>query len=58
MQIPVLIEPVANNGFRASSGGPLSFAAEGATTQDAILNLLQLMNQALLHLQLIGLTGR
>ena len=39
MQISVLIEPVANNGFRASSGPPLALAAEGATRDEAVRNL-------------------
>lgn len=36
MQFPVLIERVANNGFRASSGPPLSVSADGPTREDAI----------------------
>ena len=32
MQIPVLIEPVAANGFRARSGEPLPLTAEGIRT--------------------------
>ena len=31
MNIPVLIEPVANNGFRATGGAPFGISAEGAT---------------------------
>jgi hypothetical protein len=39
MQIPVLIESVANNGFRATAGAPLPLSAEGATEEQAVLNL-------------------
>lgn len=28
MEIPVLVEPVVNNGFRAVSGGPLPMETE------------------------------
>jgi predicted RNase H-like HicB family nuclease len=39
MQIPVLVEPVANNGYRASAGEPLPLSAEGATPEEAVRNL-------------------
>ena len=39
MQIPVLVEPVANNGFRATAGEPLPLSAEGATPDEALRNL-------------------
>src|SRR5690242_19577395 len=39
MQIPVLVEPVANQGFRATVGEPLSVSAEGATPDEAVRNL-------------------
>ena len=39
MRIAVLIEPVANNGFRARAGEPLPFSAEGATADEALRNL-------------------
>ena len=32
MQIPVLIEPVAGNGYRASGGEPFGFTAVGSVT--------------------------
>src|SRR5262249_44958762 len=41
MQIPVLIEPVAGNGFRARGGEPLHLSAEGATEQEALHKLRQ-----------------
>src|SRR5262245_14375757 len=39
MQIPVLVEPVANNGFRARPREPLPVSAEGATPEEAVRNL-------------------
>lgn len=43
MQIPVLIEPVLNNGFRASGAVPFTFAVEGATRAEAIQKLKHLI---------------
>jgi hypothetical protein len=45
MEIPVLIEPVAGNGFRAKSGGPLELTAEGATRDEALNRLRELLLQ-------------
>ena len=39
MHIPVLVEPIANNGFRARGGGPLPVEAEGATREEALARL-------------------
>ena len=36
MQISVLVEPVANNGYRARGGEPVPLEAEGATPEEAI----------------------
>jgi len=47
MQIPVLIEPVANNGFRAKAGEPLPLSAEGATPEEALRNLRAAMDRQL-----------
>jgi hypothetical protein len=47
MQIPVLIEPVANNGFRAKAGEPLPVSAEGATPEEAVQNLRAAMDRQL-----------
>jgi hypothetical protein len=38
MHIPVLVEPVGNDGFRASAGEPLPGRAEGATPEEAVRN--------------------
>ena len=39
MQIPVLIEPIAQNGYRARSAEPFALSAEGATHEEALANL-------------------
>ena len=41
MQLPVLIEPVDGNGFRAESGSPVPATAHGATREEALRNLRQ-----------------
>ena len=43
MQIPVLVEPMANNGFCARAGAPVSLSAEGATREEALAKLRQLL---------------
>jgi hypothetical protein len=43
MDIPVLIEPLPNNGFRAVSGEPLHLETEAPTREEAILKLRQLI---------------
>ena len=45
MQIPILIEPVARNGFRARGGEPFALSAEGATREEALGKLRGLMDQ-------------
>jgi predicted RNase H-like HicB family nuclease len=49
MQIPILVEPVASNGYRATCGPPLAVAAEGATRAEAIDRLEQLLQDRLSH---------
>src|SRR5688572_2617752 len=39
MQIPVLIERIADNGFRARGGEPLGLTGEGATREEAVAKL-------------------
>jgi len=39
MEITVLIEPVAGNGYRAKTGDPLGLTAEGATADEALRTL-------------------
>ena len=47
MQIPILVEPVANNGYRASSGPPLAVSTEGATRDEAVDKLELLLRDRL-----------
>ena len=47
MQIPVLIEPVAGNGYRARGGEPLALSAEGNTPDEALGKLRQLLESRL-----------
>jgi hypothetical protein len=39
MQIPILIEPIAGNGYRARGGEPLALTAEGASQEEALAKL-------------------
>jgi predicted RNase H-like HicB family nuclease len=39
MQIPVLIEPLARNGYRAQSREPFAASAKGATREEALARL-------------------
>lgn len=45
MEIPVLVEPVANNGFRAVCGAPLRLETEAPTRDEAIRKLRQLIER-------------
>ena len=47
MQIPVLVEPIAQNGFRAKTGEPLPLSAEAATRDEAVQKLRALLAQRL-----------
>jgi hypothetical protein len=47
MQIPVLIEPIAQNGFRAKTGEPLLLSAEGITRDEAVDKLRALVKTKL-----------
>jgi predicted RNase H-like HicB family nuclease len=39
MQIPVLVEPIAGNGYRARGIEPFGFSAEGTTRAEALAKL-------------------
>jgi hypothetical protein len=39
MQIPVLIEPIAGNGYRARGGEPLALVVEAPTREEALAKL-------------------
>ena len=36
MQIPVLVEPIENQGYRATGGPGFEFVAQGATPDEAL----------------------
>jgi hypothetical protein len=57
MEITVLIEPVAGNGYRAKTGDPLGLTAEAATAEDALRALQGLVAQRVASgAQLVQLT--
>jgi hypothetical protein len=39
MQIPILIEPIAGNGYRARGGEPLAVVVEAPTREEALAKL-------------------
>jgi len=47
MQIPVLIERIAGNGYRATGGQPFALTADGATRDEALGKLRQLIDRKL-----------
>jgi hypothetical protein len=49
MQIPILIEPMLGNGYRASGGEPLPLTAEGDTQEQAMSNLREKLMARLSH---------
>jgi predicted RNase H-like HicB family nuclease len=44
MQIPILIEPVSGNGFRARGGEPFAVTADGATREEALHKLREVIH--------------
>jgi hypothetical protein len=47
VEIPVLIEAVQGNGYRASTGQPLALVGEGATREEALAKLRQALQARL-----------
>jgi predicted RNase H-like HicB family nuclease len=47
MQIPVLIERLPGNGYRASGGNPFGFTALGTTREEALSKLQEAMRNRL-----------
>jgi hypothetical protein len=45
MKIPILVEPIENAGYRATSGPPLAASAEGATRDEALDRLREEINR-------------
>ena len=55
MEIPVLIEPLSPQGFRARSGEPLALTAEGATSEEALEKLRELADERIAGGRLVAL---
>ncbi len=55
MEIPVLLEKVEANGYRASSLIPASLVAVGATREEALQQLAELVRAHLGRKELVGL---
>lgn len=49
MQIPVLIEPVPGNGYRARGGEPFALVVEGNTPEDALAQFRNCVSEKLRH---------
>jgi predicted RNase H-like HicB family nuclease len=47
MEIPVLLEPIPGQGFRATGGEPFGFSAEGPTREEALRKLRDLIESRL-----------
>lgn len=45
MEIPITVDPVANNGFRASSGGLWGLESEAPTREEALEKLRELIQR-------------
>ncbi len=58
MQIPVLIEPVAGNGFRATGGEPIALMGEGATPEEALGKLKQSLQALAENLEAANLKSK
>ncbi len=49
MKIPVLIEPIAEDGFRANGGCPFEVSAQGATPIEALSRLREAINHRMVE---------
>ena len=47
MEIPIIVEPIGENGFRASSGGLWELEIEAPTREEAIQKLRELIDRRL-----------
>jgi hypothetical protein len=47
MNVTIVLEPVAGNGYRARGGEPFALTAEGATREEAVRNLQRLIQERL-----------
>ncbi|MBI4602489.1 MAG: type II toxin-antitoxin system HicB family antitoxin [Planctomycetes bacterium] len=56
MDVPVLIEPLPTNGYRATSLSPARIVAEGATRKQALDRLERLLREQMSRAELVQLT--
>jgi hypothetical protein len=47
MQIPVLLEQISGNGYRAKTGEPFSLSADGSTSEEALQKVRTLVEEKL-----------
>ncbi len=56
MEIPIIVEPISDNGFRASSGGLWGLETEAPTREEAVQKLRELIGRRLdAGAELVGL---
>ncbi len=55
MQIPILIEAIAGNGYRARGGEPLPLSAEGPTREAALAKLKEQLQDRLRDAEIVPL---
>ncbi len=55
LQIPVLVEPVAENGYRATCAVPFDCAAQAATREEALKELRELIDRRLAVAEVVSL---
>jgi predicted RNase H-like HicB family nuclease len=53
MQIPILIEPMEGNRYRARGGEPLAISADGETKEEALENLREKLRARLCHGEIV-----
>jgi predicted RNase H-like HicB family nuclease len=56
VELSVLIQQVAGNGFRASCGEPIAATAEGATREEALTNLRNALQARVRGAEVVRLT--
>ncbi len=49
MKIPILIEPIANDGFRATGGPPFDVTAQGTTPEEALARLREAIDRRMVE---------
>jgi predicted RNase H-like HicB family nuclease len=56
MELPVLIEPIADTGFRARIGQPIELSADGATKEEALQRLRSMFELQVANGKIVSLT--